>query len=868
MELREEQKTESPCHLQPLLDNVSSRLPKEQAAVASKLLLEFSDVFAQNKQELGRLRDIFHDIDVGSTTPIRQAPRRLPPHRLSDVDEMIKQMEKMGIVEASTSSWASPIVLVKKKDGSTRFCVDFRKLNDATKKDSYPLPKIDELLGSLEGSQWFSTLDQQNGYWQIPLTEQSKQKTAFCTPQGLWQFTVMPFGLCNAPATFQRAMAQLFQTQIRQGKVRVYLDDTLIKSSSFDRHLNDVREALMVVREAGLKLNPKKCDFFKTKVNYLGHVISAEGVAADPEKTKTVSEWPTPTSAKEVKSFLGFCSYYRPFVRGFANIAAPLYRLQDSKGKIQWSKECEVAFASLKSALTSPPVLSHPVPDSTYVLDVDASHSAVGATLSQVHGGGEKVVAYYSKCLSKHERNYCVTRKELLSLVRALRHFDSYGLDNGEPVIVRTDHASLIWLRNFKNPDGQLARWLELLAPYNLKINHRPGKTHQNADGLSRRPCLPQNCKYCSRQEERNTQESEEKLNRTTLMTEIDWARAQESDKVLGKVIHWVAAGKRPNWDSVSPQGVVLKAYWAMFDSLMLEDGIVKRKWETRTRTLEQVLVPADYRQEVLRTSHQIGHFGMRRMLSTVRNSYYWVGMHKDIRTHIRSCLVCAKRRGGTGVRRKAPLQTYVVGAPFERIAIDILGPFPKSDRGNRFVVVAMDYFTKWPEAFAVPDQTAETVAEGLVEHVVSRFGIPQEIHTDQGTHFESAVFQHALKVLGIRRTRTTPLHPQSNGMVERFNRTLVDLLSKTVGEDQKDWDKQLPIALLAYRATEHSSTGFSPAMLLYGRELALPVNLLRGRLPQESEVTDYARELQDRLSRVHESAQEKLLNAAENVKR
>ncbi|CAA9993641.1 unnamed protein product, partial [Nesidiocoris tenuis] len=247
-------------------------------------------------------------------------------------------------------------------------------------------------------------------------------------------------------------------------------------------HLNDVREALMVVREAGLKLNPKKCDFFKTKVNYLGHVISAEGVAADPEKTKTVSEWPTPTSAKEVKSFLGFCSYYRPFVRGFANIAAPLYRLQDSKGKIQWSKECEVAFASLKSALTSPPVLSHPVPDSTYVLDVDASHSAVGATLSQVHGGGEKVVAYYSKCLSKHERNYCVTRKELLSLVRALRHFDSYGLDNGEPVIVRTDHASLIWLRNFKNPDGQLARWLELLAPYNLKINHRPGKTHQNAD--------------------------------------------------------------------------------------------------------------------------------------------------------------------------------------------------------------------------------------------------------------------------------------------------------------------------------------------------------------------------------------------------
>lgn len=856
---------EPDTHVQPVLDSFRQRVAVRELPVMTRLITEFSDVFAANKQEIGQFSGVFHDIDVGSNAPIRQAPRRVPPYRLAEVDELVAQMESMRVIEPSSSAWASPIVLVKKKDGSTRFCIDFRRLNDVTRKDSYPLPKIDEIIGSLAGSTWYTTLDLQNGYWQIPLAEAAKEKTAFCTPHGLWHFRVMPFGLCNAPATFQRAMGQLFRNQIRQGKVRVYLDDVLIKSPSFQQHVQDLREVLMVLRQSGIKLNPRKCDFFKREVRYLGHIISGAGVSPDPDKIKAVIEWPIPRTPKEAKSFISFCSYYRPFVKGFARVAGPLYHLQDESRDFVWTQECDRAFSAVKQELTSPPVLVHPDPGARYILDVDASGSAVGATLSQKQGVAERVVAYYSKCLSKPERNYCVTRKELLSLVKALRHFKSYGLDNGDPVEVRTDHSSLTWLRNFRDPDGQLARWLEVLAPFNLQIAYRPGKEHGNADGLSRRPCLDHGCRYCARQEEKFLAR-EGVMARTALEREVDWGCAQQEDPVVGKVMQWVSVGERPEWDTIAIHGPKMKAYWAMFDVLVVEDGVLKRVWEQGSRKVLQIVVPDSWKDEVLAEAHHTGHFGEKRMVSTLRKMFYWVGMHQDVRICVRSCDVCGRRRGGQ--HPKAPMQEYVVGAPFERVAIDVMGPLPKSDSGNRFIIVVMDYFTKWPEAFPVADQTAETVAEGLVNHVISRFGIPQELHSDQGTNFESRIFQEVVKLLGIRKTRTTPMHPQSNGLVERFNRTLWNLLSKMVEEHQRDWDRQLPVALMAYRATDHASTGFSPAMMMLGRELVLPVSLLYGRVPHQSPEANFAKVLLDRLEEVHQVARDKLLKAANDLKR
>ena len=862
---------ETTAQLAPVLENVAQRVPVGQAQQATDVLLKFSDIFAANKKVMGYFAGVSHNIDVGGCAPLKQAPRRLPPHRLGEVDEMVAQMEEMGVIEPSSSPWASPIVLVKKKDGSTRFCIDYRKLNDITKKDSYPLPKIDEIVTSLGGSQWFSSLDLQNGYWQVPLAPEAKEKTAFCTPQGLWQFRVMPFGLCNAPATFQRAVESLFAAQRRAGTVRIYLDDVLICSPSFEQHLRDLDEVLSTVRRGGIKLNPKKCSFFKREVEYLGHVISAEGVAPNKDKTEAVAKWPVPTTAKQVQSFVSFCSYYRTFIPDYARMAEPLHRAQDASKGFVWTAECQAAFEAVKTALTTPPILAHPVPGAQYILDVDASGYAVGSVLSQNQQGVERVVAYYSKCLQKAERNYCVTRRELLSLIKALEHFLSYGLDSGERLIVRTDHASLTWLRNFRNPDGQLARWTNRLAPFNIELQYRSGKAHRNADGMSRRPCLGQGCRFCERAEEKdgwNDDDGVEWAFGMSLETELDWKTLQGADSVLKQVVQWKMDGQRPPWEQVSPHSAKLKAYWAMFDAMVLREGILTRVFEKgEQQPIYQVLVPAAAAQKVLEQCHLSGHFGERRMVAQLRRHFYWVGMHRDVRVFVRSCDTCRQRRG-IGERKRAPLQNYVVGVPFERVAIDVMGPLPRSAAGNKFIVVVVDYFTKWPEAFAVPDQKAETVAEGFVRHVVSRFGVPREIHTDQGTNFESNVFEEVLRILGITRTRTTPMHPQGNGLVERFNRTLWQLLAKLVGREQTQWDRHLPMALLAYRATEHATTGFSPAMLTLGRELTLPMTLLCGAVPQQVEVTNYASQLAHRLDVAHQLARDRLLKAAAAVKK
>uniref|UniRef100_A0A0A9X4Z0 RNA-directed DNA polymerase n=1 Tax=Lygus hesperus TaxID=30085 RepID=A0A0A9X4Z0_LYGHE len=840
-------------HIRQLTDDAMANLPPEQGRVVGDLLNEFADVFARNNTDLGQIKGCFHSIDVGTSPPIRQAPRRLPPFRLGEVDNLVSEMERNGIVEPSQSPWASPIVLIRKKDGSTRFCVDYRQLNDVTTKDSHPLPKIDELVSSLGNSSWFSTLDLQSGYWQVPMADGDRAKTAFCTPWGLWQFKVMPFGLCNAPATFQRAMGQLFHAQIREGRVKVYLDDVLVDTTSFDEHVHWLRQVFEVLQCAGVKLNPKKCQLFSRQVSYLGYNISEEGIAADPAKTDKVRNWPVPKDRKELKSFLAFCSYYRCFVPNFAQRAAPLYGLQDGKGDYLWSEECEQAFNDVKLSLTEPPVLGHLIPGAPFILDTDACDRSVGAVLSQLQDGQEKVIAYFSKCLSRAERNYCATRRELLSVVMAVKHFRSYGLECGL-VTVRSDHASLQWLKSFRELDGQLARWMEILAPYNLKVVHRPGKVHQNADGISRRPCAELNCRYCARQEEKLIVEAR--------LTGIEnsageWVDEQIKDTNLNVVRNWVSAGVRPSWQDVVSFGSDTKSLWAMFDSLKLKDRLLVRRWDDgKGGFLDQILVPRQLRSKVAEQAHELGHFGRRRCLHMVRRTHYWPGMTRDVKFAIASCEVCG-RRGKAGTSPKAPLQTYTTGSPFERLCMDVIGPLPVTSQGNRHLVVVVDAFTKWPEAYAVPDLCAETVAKGLVDTVISRFGVPRELHTDQGRCFESAVFKEVMSLLGIHKTRTSPMHPRSDGQVERFNRTLIDMLAKVIDIRQDDWDLRLPFALLAFRASEHSSTSFSPAQLTLGRELTLPIHLITGVVPEVQSETEYGRALRDQMQVVHEIARD-----------
>ena len=485
-----------PDHMVGMSEEFRDRLTDQENLVARTLLSDFKSSFNARKRDLQRTDKLHHSMTMKSDHPVKLPPYRVPLSKLPGLREELDDMLDAGIIEPSCSAWASPLVLATKKDGAVRVCVDFRRVNNLTVKDSYPLPRIDDSISALRGSEWFSTLDLSSGFWQVPMDPKDVDKTAFTTPYGLFQFRTMPFGLANAPSTFQRLM-ELVLAGLHWEACLIYLDDIIIFSSTFDEHVNRLRQVLTRLRDANLQLNPSKCHFFQHEVECLGFIVSNEGIRTDPRKTEAVNDWPRPRTVKEVRSFLGLCSYYRRFVKNFADIAAPMYQLTQRDAVFDWNLACEDAFVSLKQALVHPPILCYPSEDATFVLDTDASNVGLGAVLSQVQDGKERVVAYFSKSLSPAERRYCVTRRELLAIISSVKHFHHYLY--GRHFLIRTDHGSLQWLLRFKRPEGQLARWLETLYMYDFTIEHRSGRLHGNADGLSRRPC--QECNYCAKRE-------------------------------------------------------------------------------------------------------------------------------------------------------------------------------------------------------------------------------------------------------------------------------------------------------------------------------------------------------------------------------
>ncbi|GFU91119.1 retrovirus-related Pol polyprotein from transposon 412 [Trichonephila clavipes] len=789
----------SPQQLTPdLLEN--AELSPEQKSSAERLFQEFEDVFSRNSSDIGHTTVTQHRIDTADHPPIKQHPRSLPFAKQEEVGTLLREMQENDIIEPSSSPWASPIVLVRKKDGSTRFCVDYRKLNDVTKKDSYPLPRIDDTLDTLSGHKWFSTLDLKSGYWQVEIHPEDREKQH------------------SLPA-------------------KDYGSSKSCRGRTFEEHLQNIRKVLSKLSDANLKLNPSKCKFFQKEVNYLGHIISAEGVRTDPEKVSAVKNWKRPENLRELRSFLGLCTYYRKFVKGFSNIARPLHKLTESKQKFQWTKECEDSFLQLKEALTSSPILIYPQPDKPFILDTDASNESVGAVLSQEIDGQERVVAYWSKCLSKPERNYCVTRKELLAIVKAIEHFHHYLY--GQKFLLRTDHASLTWLMNFRNTEGQVARWIQRLNEYYFDISHRKGSSHGNADALSRRPC-PENCRHCSRVETKYDYAIRQ-ITTSTATPPDPWSdekvrEDQMADPDIKPLIEFMeSSSNKPSWQDISAYSPTTKQYWALWNSLHLRNGVLYLKFESEDgKTFRwQLVLPRSRIPEVLKELHGSptgGHFGVMKTLHRVRERFFWGKVRADVEQWCKSCDACSARKGPK-IRSRGKLHRYNVGAPFERIAFDILGPLPRTASGNKYLLVVIDYFTKWPEVYPIPDQEAPTVAEAVVQHWISRYGVPLQLHSDQGRNFVSAVLKGVCELLGIDKTKTTPLHPHVPQRRSRDYRIFT-----------------IPDA--------------------FGRDLRLPCDLLFGRPPDTpSSPEEYVQNLQARFEDVHNLARERIDLRTEKMK-
>jgi RNase H-like domain found in reverse transcriptase/Reverse transcriptase (RNA-dependent DNA polymerase) len=463
-----------------------SKVDDEMRAPLRELLQEYSDIFSEQGYDIGKTDVIQHHIDTGNHRPIRLRPYRTPHKLKAEMKKHIDDMLKANIIKPSTSPWAAPALLVNKHDGSTRFVVDYRALNAVTKFDSYPMPRISDILDQLNGKKYFTCLDLASGYHNVCVDPKSQEKTAFVVEHGLYEYLRMPFGLVSAPASFSRLMDHIFREQL-EDYLLLFLDDLIIYSDTLEEHLEHLRKVFQILREAKLKLKGKKCQFFLQEVSFLGHIVTPDGIKPDPAKIEKILNFKTPTNLKQVQSFLGLASYYRRFIKDFSKIAHPLIELTKGKGERNfiWGEDQQRAFDVLRKHLTTSPILAYPDWNKDFLLFTDASNYGIGAILSQLNNEGrEVVIAYASRHLNQAEMKYSATEKEALAVVFGVKHFKHYL--TGNHFIIISDARPLVWLNSIKDPTGRLARWALELSNMKYTIKYRPGRVNQNADCLSR----------------------------------------------------------------------------------------------------------------------------------------------------------------------------------------------------------------------------------------------------------------------------------------------------------------------------------------------------------------------------------------------
>ena len=883
-----------PPHLIDVLDAATELTPIQRARAATLLAKHVKTFPAPGTPITGRAEAVMHDIDTGSTRPIRCNPRKLSPKKIKIQQELVDKMLEEGQIEHSVSAWSAPTVLVTKKDGTTRFCVDYRRLNNSTRKDAFPLPRIDDSLNSLSGQSWFSTLDLASGYWQVRLSEDAKPKTAFATHSGLFQFAVMPFGLCNAPATFERLMSQVMRG-LHWKRCLVYIDDILVFGHDFESALESLELVLIRVAEYGLQLKSTKCNLFRSSVPFLGHIVGRAGLECDPSKVSAVANWIPPSTIKGVREFLGFTGYYRRFVPDYSTVAQPLVRLLGKDCKFQWTDACQDAFKALRALLIKAPVLAFPKEDLPYIVDTDASDYGIGGVLSQCIEGTEHVIAYYSKSLNPAQQKYCTTRRELLAVVATLDHFKGYVW--GPKFLVRTDHAALVWLKNLKNIQGMLARWLAKLQQFHFDIIHRPGAQHGNADGLSRCPqcdrgaCAPikisdtsdpeqpyaSSCIGSSLDSELIPLESGETCMAAVMLTQSANSKliteAQMTDSDITIVRNWFIARKFPaRTQDFAPASHDLKSYWIGRKSLFLDDRNILWRNRSENSMRAQLVVPRSLRDTIFNDSHHTtygGHFGITHTHSKLQLHYFWPGMSDFVRDRISACHKCVARK--SPVNRHHPMGHVPVSGKFERVAMDLLDVSVISAKGFKYILVVCDYFTKYTEAYPLKDKTARSVVDALMDVWLPRYGFPLFLHSDQGKEFDNVMIHQLSELLGTVKTKTTPYHPRSDGLVERFNRTLLAMLAMFVSQEHDNWDDLLPFMMLAYNTTVHTSTGYTPYRLVFGDECNLPGNLVHRELradPPPGDPGTYASWVQQALYESYDEVRAQQQRATHRQKR
>jgi hypothetical protein len=767
-----------------------------------RLLAEFADVFPVDLPAgLPPPRDVDHRIDLipGSAPPFRPT-YKMSPLELDELNKQLTELISKEFIQPSKSPFGAPVLFVKKKDGSTRMCIDYRALNKITIKNKYPLPRVEELFDRLLGAKYFSKLDLRSGYHQVRIEPDDIPKTAFRTRYGHYEFKVLPFGLTNAPATFMQMMHQLFRDYL-DNFVVIFLDDILIYSKTEAEHMEHIKLVLQRLRDSKLFAKQSKCEFFVKQISFLGHVLDANGLSMDKSKVEAVQLWPVPESSKAIREFLGLAGYYRRFIKDFSKIARPLSDLLQQNKTFNWSQSQQQAFGELKKALVEAPILIHPDPQIPYVITCDASGFATGAVLQQDQGKGLQPIAFISHKMLPAETRYAVHEQELLAVVQALKAWRHYV--HGSKFTVVTDHRSLQYIRTQPHLSARQARWLECLSEFDFEIIYRAGKDNHVADALSRR--RDHQVDLDSSQVINNIEQVDIEVN-NEIIDDIKVAYA--NDATCRKLIQQF--GDNQQHDT----------------TLTLVDDII-------CKNINRVYIPNDddIKKRLLSECHNIplaAHCGISKMYERLKRRWYWPKMKRDVEVYCNSCLQCQQNKISTqqpmGLLQPLPIPER----RWQQVTMDLIVKLPKTKKGNDSIAVFVDKLTKMVHYVATIEQiNAPRLAKLFMDNVVRLHGIPDSIVSDRDPRMTSRFWKELWKLLGTKLKMSTAHHPQTDGQTERQNRVLEEALRAYVTPMHNDWDEHLAALEFAHNSSIATSTGKTPFELNYGETPKLPIERL-----------------------------------------
>ena len=784
---------------------VAKTLNRADRNEIEQLISGYESVFANNPKGPNQCKGTEHVIISKDGRAVKDKVRRINAKDLKQINSQIDEMLKNGIIRKSKSPYNSNIHLVGKKDGSKRFCIDFRSLNKNTTRDNYPMPRVDDMIDECRGCSYFTQLDLASAYWGIAVREEDREKLAFSVPRGKYECCRMPYGLLNAQSTFQRTMDELIKKLHERGftGVNAYVDNIFIFSRSWAENVATTKAVFEILKEYNLSLRKDKCEFgFKT-IDFLGYTIDANGVRASSENVQKVQEFPVPASRKEVQRFLGIANYNRRFVKDFAKIAAPLSALTSPKTPFVFGEKEEAAFNAIKKCIYEAPLLTLPDYEKTFHIRTDASEIAVGAMVFQLQGDEEYPIAYHSKTLQGSEKNWGATDRELFAIISANRKWTHFCTGK---VVFHTDHEPLKHIRNLKDPRGKITRWLLELEGRDYTVQYIKGKLNTTADYLSRIATVDKG----------EDEKFDEDLHVYALFIDnsaevlsIDRiAEEQKKDSVLKKTI-----------EEIKEHGKVITGPLRRYDCKLSEEGVLLKG--------QRVVVPTTMTAKVIQEYHCQHHYGCENTLLLLKTRFYWNNMATEVEKFVQGCRTYAQCKHAAVPKAK---MTTDKDAPaiMERIAIDI-ATMPRTKRDNKYILAIVDCCSGFIAAAVMANQKAESIERALWKQWLAYFSLPEELMSDQGKNVDGNVVRELCRRLGIKKLRSSPYHPEGNGIAERSISSLKTIIRTIAHARQMNpaekWDLIIDEAVLAKNSMGNKSTKTDAFKSMFGKSARLPID-------------------------------------------